>query len=86
MVMNIAPSYFLNLWQVVETSLAVDYRYPHGQLPYRPTLVIAEESRNWLKSDCWSDYFDDVKVIYADGGHFSVVAEPYCSKWMQELK
>jgi len=81
--MGVAPGYFLELWHVVETSLAADYRYPHGKLPQRPTLVIAEESKNWLKPDCWDDYYDEVKVVYAGGGHFSVVAEPYCSEWMK---
>ncbi len=83
--MGIAPGYFLDLWNVVETSLAIDYRYPHGKLPHRPTLVIAEESRSWLKPDCWDDYYDGVNVVHADGGHFSVVAEPYCSTWIKEL-
>ena len=84
--MGIAPGYFLDLWNVVETSLAADYCYPHGKLPHRPTLVIAEESKSWLKPNCWDDYYDDVRVVYAGGGHFSVVTEPYCSKWMKELK
>lgn len=84
--MGIAPDYFLSLWNVVETSLAVDYRYPHGKLPLRPTLVIAEESKDWLKPDCWDDYYDEIRVIQADGGHHSVVAEPNCSKWMEALK
>ena len=84
--MGIAPDYFLDLWNVVETSLAVDYCYPHGKLPHRPTLIIAEESKSWLKPNCWDDYYDDVRVVYAGGGHFSVVTEPYCSKWMKELK
>ncbi len=84
--MGIAPDYFLDLWHVVETSLAVDYRYPHGKLPHRPTLIIAEESKSWLKPDCWDDYYDDVRVVHAGGGHFSVVAEPYCSQWLKELK
>jgi len=84
--LGIASDFFLDLWQVVETSLAVDYRYPHGKLPHRPTLVIAEESAGWLRPDCWDDYYDGVKVIHAGGGHYSVVAEPYCSKWLNELK
>ncbi|WP_196806537.1 non-ribosomal peptide synthetase [Methylobacter luteus] len=84
--MGIAPDYFLDLWHVVETSLAVDYRYPHGKLPYRPTLIIAEESGSWLRPGCWDDYYDDVRVVHAGGGHFSVVAEPYCSQWLKELK
>jgi amino acid adenylation domain-containing protein len=84
--MGIAPDYFLDLWHVVETSLAVDYRYPHGKLPHRATLIIAEESGSWLKPDCWDDYYDDVRVVHAGGGHFSVVAEPYCSQWLKELK
>jgi thioesterase domain-containing protein len=54
-------------------------------LPCRPTLVIAEESKSWLKPDCWDDYYDGVNVVHADGGHFSVVAEPYCSIWIKEL-
>ncbi|TRW90218.1 non-ribosomal peptide synthetase [Candidatus Methylobacter oryzae] len=83
--MGIAPGYFLDLWNVVETSLAVDYRYPHGKLPCRPTLVIAEESRSWLKPDCWDDYYDGVNVVHAGGGHFSIVAEPYCSAWIKEI-
>ncbi|MFZ2312022.1 MAG: amino acid adenylation domain-containing protein, partial [Methylobacter sp.] len=84
--MGIAPNYFLDLWNVVETSLAADYCYPYGKLPHRPTLIIAEESKSWLKPNCWDDYYDDVRVVYAGGGHFSVVTEPYCSKWMKELK
>ncbi len=84
--MGIAPTYFMRLWQVVETSLAVDYHYPHGKLPYQPTLVIAEESQHWLKPDCWNDYYAAVQVVYSRGGHFSVVAEPYCSTWIHELK
>ncbi|MDD1622737.1 MAG: amino acid adenylation domain-containing protein [Methylococcaceae bacterium] len=84
--MGLAPDYFLSLWNVVETSLAVDYRYPHGKLPYRPTLVIAEESRCWLKTDCWADYYDEVRVVHAGGEHYSVVTEPYCANWMKELK
>jgi hypothetical protein len=71
---------------VVETSLAVDYRYPHGRLPHRPTLIIAEESERWLEPDCWNAYYDEVRIIHAGGGHYSVVAEPYCSKWLKELK
>jgi|GEM_PF-865664 len=84
--MGIAADYFLDLWHVVETSLAVDYRYPHGKLPHRPTLIIAEESERWLEPDCWNAYYDEVRIIHAGGGHYSVVAEPYCSKWLKELK
>ena len=84
-VMGIAPDYFLALWQVVETSLAVDYPYPHGRLPFRSTLIIANESEHWLKPDCWDDYYEKVRVIKADGGHFSMISEPYCSQWIQAL-
>lgn len=84
--LGIAPDYFLKLWNVVETSLAVDYRYPHGKLPYCPTLIIAEESQDWLKPNCWDNYYDDIRVVYAGGGHHSVVTEPYCSQWMSKVK
>jgi amino acid adenylation domain-containing protein len=84
--MGIDPGYFLDLWQVVETSLAVDYRYPHGRLPHRATLVIAEESRGWLEPGCWDEYYDEVRVVHAGGGHYSVVAEPYCGQWLKDLK
>lgn len=84
--LGIAPDYFLSLWNVVETSLAVDYRYPHGKLPYRPTLVIAEHSKEWLKPNSWNIYYDEVNVVHADGGHYSVVSEPYCSQWISALK
>jgi amino acid adenylation domain-containing protein len=85
-VMGIAPDYFLDLWNVVETSLSVDYRYPHGRLPYRPTLVIAEESQGWLKPNCWDDYYDSVRVVHARGAHMSVITEPYCSEWVNRLR
>ncbi len=66
--------------------MAVDYHYPHGKLPHQATLVIAKESINWLRPDCWDDYYNDVRIIHAGGGHHSVVTEPYCSKWMNDLK
>ena len=84
--MSLAPDYFLSLWHVVETSLAVDYRYPHGKLPHRATLIIAEESKNWLKPNSWDDYYADVRIVHADGGHFSIVTEASCSKWLKQLK
>lgn len=84
--LGIAPDYFLSLWHVVETSLDVDYHYPHGKLPCRPTLVIAEESKGWLKPDSWNDYYDEVRVIQSRGGHYTVVGEPYCSEWINALR
>lgn len=84
-VMGLQPDYFLSLWQVVEAALAVDYQYPHGKLAQKAVLVVAAESKGWLKPDSWDAYFDEVKVLEAEGGHYSLVAEPYCAEWLRTL-
>ncbi len=75
---------FLKIWDVLAASITVDYRYG-PKLPYAITLVIAEGSKGWLVANCWDAYFDKVRVIRAQGEHFSVVRRPYCAAWLQEL-
>ncbi|NOT85095.1 MAG: ATP-binding cassette domain-containing protein, partial [Methylococcaceae bacterium] len=76
--------HFLKIWQVIETSITTPYHYG-AKLPYSITLVIAEDSKRWLKANCWDAYFAKVRVIYAQGEHFSVVKQPDCAAWLQQL-
>ncbi|MEQ1639059.1 MAG: ATP-binding cassette domain-containing protein, partial [Methylococcales bacterium] len=76
--------HFLKIWQVIETSITATYHYG-AKLPYSMTLVIAEDSKRWLKANCWDAYFSNVRVIFAKGEHFSIVKKPDCLAWLQEL-
>jgi len=76
---------FMTLWDVTEKALTANYTLPKRKLNYNITLVIAEQSQRWLKPRTWNKYYQQVKVIRAKGDHLSVVAEPSCSDWMQQL-
>jgi thioesterase domain-containing protein len=76
-----------HLQKLMEQSLSVNYERKE-QLDYNIHLVIAEqglEDHDLQQRREWKHYFQHVTIIKAAGDHFSVVKEPYCSKWLSEV-
>ncbi|SKA06553.1 Phosphopantetheine attachment site [Chitinophaga eiseniae] len=75
------------LWQLYEKSLSVKYDYTE-KLPYSIKLIVTDDTEKrfpLLKLTDWNNYFQEVRVIHSGGDHFSVIKEPYCSKWITEM-
>ena len=81
---TIDPDDFITIWNVTETALTLPYHLTN-KLDYHIKLIIAEDSRGWLKPKVWTKYFENVEVHYAKGDHLSVVTEPHCSAWIKQL-
>ena len=81
---TIDPIDFIKIWKVTEKALTAPYEFK-GKLNHHVKLIIAEDSRGWLKPKAWIKYFDSIEVHYAKGDHLSVVMEPHCSAWIKQL-
>lgn len=76
-----------HLEKLMEQSLSVNYEGKEP-LDYNIHLVIAEhglEDQDLQQRGEWKKYFQHVNIITAAGDHFSVVKEPYCSKWISSI-
>ncbi|EAY26669.1 non-ribosomal peptide synthetase [Microscilla marina] len=75
-------AFLTKMWEVVETSLAVDYAYDAPKWDYVIKFVIAEESVAWLDANTWDDYYKNVEVIKAQGGHHTMLNKENCLSWL----
>lgn len=82
---SIDPDDFIKIWNVTQTALTLPYEFDERKLDYHVKLIIAEDSRGWLKPKAWNKYYQNVEVYYAKGDHLSVVMEPHCSAWIKQL-
>lgn len=76
---------FAQIWDVTETSLTVPYRPMPERLNHQVKLVIAEQSKKWLKAHSWNRHFQRVDVVYSPGDHLSLVTSPQCKNWIKQL-
>jgi len=75
-------SFLTKMWEVVETSLGVKYAYDAPQWNHAIKFIIAEESREWLGAQTWDDYYAKVEVVYAPGGHHTMLTKENCQQWL----
>lgn len=77
--------FFLAVWKVIAASLSVQYKYPHGKLPYTIQLIIASASSYWLGEHEWDSCYTSVKSRVVEGDHMTIVQAPGCSAWTDIL-
>ncbi|OJJ19611.1 hypothetical protein BKI52_22660 [marine bacterium AO1-C] len=75
-------TFLTKMWEVVETSLKVEYTYDAPQWDYAIKFVIAEESKEWLDAHTWDNYYAKVQVVYASGGHHTMFKKENCQQWL----
>lgn len=83
--LGLDATFLTNLWEVVETALKVDYEYKTLSRAYVAKFVIAEESKNWLLPHSWDAHYAQVEVLYANGGHYSMLRKNHCQQWINQL-
>jgi acyl transferase domain-containing protein/NADPH:quinone reductase-like Zn-dependent oxidoreductase/thioesterase domain-containing protein/SAM-dependent methyltransferase/aryl carrier-like protein len=77
---------FDKLWDVFDISMSCSYEMDiQHQVPITLAKVKDKVITNELYDLGWSQYFEEVEVIDVEGDHFSIIREPYCSKWVREI-
>lgn len=82
---GVDKSFFNCLWELVTTSLKVQYQH-NDKLDNTVRLVVAKDNIGWFNDQCWSPYYKDVQVYYSPGDHLSMIREPHCLSWLKEIK
>jgi amino acid adenylation domain-containing protein len=75
-------AFLTKMWEVVETSLSVDYAYDAPKWDYNIKFVVAEESTSWLATHTWDKYYANVEVVVAQGGHHTMLNKENCVHWL----
>ena len=68
-------------------SIFLEYSYSK-KLPYNLVSITSEVSLEMLPSlnlSEWHEKFREVTRIRSGGSHFSIIKEPFCSKWLSQL-
>ncbi|MDX6191629.1 SDR family NAD(P)-dependent oxidoreductase [Flavobacterium sp. Fl-318] len=77
---------FDKLWDVFDVSMSCSYEMDiQHQVPITLAKVKDKVITNEVYDLGWSQYFEEVEVIEVEGDHFSIIREPYCSKWVKEI-
>lgn len=77
---------FDKLWDVFDVSMSCNYEMDiQHKVPITLAKVKDKVITNELYDLGWSQYFEQVEVIDVEGDHFSIIREPYCSKWVKEI-
>ncbi len=77
---------FINLWNVLDVSMNCTYEMDiQYDVPVTLAKVKDQVVSNELKDFGWGKYFKHVKVVHAEGDHFSIIRKPNCSELMKEI-